>query len=159
MADVNSYLVGWSIRFLENKDHIKKEIVKVKKNSEGFDFAVHYKDKVKYFIVGTVLKSDLFGKIKNELNISLITLNNISNIKFVIDNWKKLSDFKLLSIYFINPFSNSDKVWVICPYIHNMVCDNIALELGLKSMGEMVVAIDVDGLNKKIKMLKEESDQ
>ena len=74
----------------------------------------------------------------------------MGNIGFVVSNWEKLTSFKFLNIHFVNPFSNSDKVWTISPYIHEKVCDKLSLESGLKSMAEMVGTISVEELNKRL---------
>ena len=158
MHDVNSYLIDWAIRFLENRDVIRKNILSVKKKSDGFDFIVHYKDNIKYFIVSQILEINLFKRIKKEDNTGIFTLNNKDNIRFVVNKWRELSGMQFLSIYFINPFSNLDKVWIIQPYVHDNVCDKSSLELGLKSMSEMVETIGGFELEQKIKLKKEESD-
>ena len=157
MNNVNSFLADWSIRFLKNKDSIKKEIVDIEKNKNGFDFTINYKDKTKYFIIRPILQNDMFDKIKWEEYFGIITLNNFVNIRFVVSNWKKIVDFKFLNIYFANPFSSSDKIWTINPYTHDKVCDKASLELGLRAMAEMVAPIGIEELNNKIKLLKEES--
>ena len=110
MNDYNSFLVDWSIGFLENKDTIRREIVSIEKNKEGWDFAVNYKDKTKYFIIVPTLENNIFDILKNENYFGIITLNNPANIRFVVSNWKKLADLKFLNIYFVNPFSSSDKI-------------------------------------------------
>ena len=74
-----------------------------------------------------------------------------------MSNWKRLVDLKFLNIYFVNPFSGSEKVWIINPYIHDRICDKSSLELGIESMAEMVEIIGLEELNNKIKLLKEES--
>jgi len=155
MENVNSYLANWSIRFLENKDTIKREIVKIDKNSDGFDFVIQYKDKTKYFIVKINLNKDIFSQL-NDNSVSVIALNNNANIRFVVSEWKKLVEFKFLNIYFVNPFSVSDKVWIIYPYIHDKICDKESLELGLKSIAEMVNQIGLEELKNKIKLLGKE---
>ena len=157
MVDVTSYLVDWSIKFLENKDVIRKEIVKIEKNVSGFDFAVHYKDKVKYVIIVPALVNDIFSKMQIDAAFGVFTLNNFVNIRFVVSEWKRLTNFKFLNIYFINPFSSHDKVWTINPYVHDKICDSASLEPGLKSMSEMVAPLGVEELNNKIKSLREES--
>lgn len=150
MADINSFLIEWCIRYLENKDMIKKEIIKVEKNGED-DFTVHYKDRSGYFFIMTVLDESIFSRIKSDSYTGIFTLNSALNINFIDYNWKKLAEFKLLSIYFTNPFSDSEKVWAIRPYIHNKICDRVSLKAGLKSMAEMVVTTSAEDLNKKIK--------
>jgi len=52
----------------------------------------------------------------------------------------------------VNPFSSSDKVWTICPYIHDKICDAASLQAGLEAMAEMVETIDAEELNRKIKL-------
>ena len=96
-----------------------------------------------------ILVNDVFDILKNKGYFGIITLNNIANIRFATGNWKKLIDFKFLKLYFINPFSSSDKVWIICPYVHDKICDKASLELGLKSMAEMVNTIGIEELSKK----------
>jgi hypothetical protein len=159
MGNVDSFLVDWSIRFLENNDSIKKEIVKIQKDKERSGFTIDYKDKMKYFIVVPILDTSVFDKIDDGKYFGIIALNTPANIRLVVSEWKKLADFKSLSIYFVNPFSCSDKVWVINPYIHDKICDKASLESGLKSMAEMVEGIGIEELNKKIKLLKGESGQ
>ena len=148
MNDVNSYLIDWSVRFLKNRDMMKGEIVKIEKKENGF--VINYKDKTKYYIIVPILDTDILNKIKDDNHYGIFTLNNMGNLGFVVSNWEKLVEFKFLNIYFMNPFSNSDKVWAISPYIHEKVCDKMSLESGLKSMAEMVETISVEELNKRL---------
>jgi len=110
MNNVNFFLIDWSIRFLENKDSIKKDIIKIEKSKKDFDFIVYYKDKVRYFIIVSMLDNNIFNRIKSNDNVGIITLNNMANIRFVVSNWKELIEFKFLNIFFINPFSS----WIQC---------------------------------------------
>jgi hypothetical protein len=159
MDKINSFLVNWSIRYLENKDSIRREIVNIEKSKDDSDFAIKYKDKVKYCLIAPILDNGIFSNIKSENHYGIFTLNNPINIRFVVSNWKKLVDFKFLNIYFVNPFSSSDKVWIVSPYIHEKVCDNASLELGLRAMAEMIEIIGLEELNNKVISLKEESGQ
>ena len=158
MHDVNSFLIEWAIRFLENRDVVRKNILSVKKKSDGFDFIINYKDATKYFIVNKILEIDLLKTLKKDDNVGIFTLNNKENIGFIVNRWGEFSEMKFLSVYFINPFSNLDKVWILRPYIHDKICDKSSLELGLKSMSEMVELIGSFELEQKIKSKKEESD-
>ena len=54
MNNVDSYLVDWSIMFLENKDMVKGEIVKIEKKENGF--VINYKDRTKYFTIAPILE-------------------------------------------------------------------------------------------------------
>lgn len=155
MENANSFLMNWAIRFIENKDSIRREIIKIEKGVEGFDFAVSYKDKVKYFFIKLQLDSSIFTKIRDSMACGIFTLNNISNIRFIATEWRKLSDFKLLNIYFANPFSGMDKVWAINPYTHNKVCDLSTLELGLMSMAELVATLGIEEFISKVKSIED----
>ena len=157
MNGINSFLTDWGIRFLENKDSIRKEIAGIDKNCDGFDFIINCKDKAKCFIVMPLLEDDIFTRLKEDSYFGAITLNNPANIRFVAGHWDKLASFKFLSIYFVNPFSESDKAWAIIPQVHNKICDRASLELGLKSIAEMVAPLGVEELNNKVRLLREES--
>jgi len=158
MSDEQSFLVNWIIRFLENRDMIRKKIVSIEKNKKEFDFVVDYKDSIKYFIVSQLLEDSVIKKIKNDEHFVIVALSNALNISYVFNNWKKLIGYKLLSIYFINPFSKLDKVWILIPYTHDNICEKSSLELGLKSMSEAVEPIDEFNLKKNIKLKREEPD-
>ena len=150
--EINSFLAGWVIRFLENKDAIRKDIVKIERNCEGFDFCIQYKEKAKYFLVKPIIDSSIFENIKKEESFGIIALNNARNIKFLANEWRRLAEYKFLNFYFISPFSNTEKAWIIYPYTHNMICDSSSLELGLKSMAEMVEPIGIEEIEGKIKV-------
>ena len=154
---IDSFLIDWSVRYLENRDFIQKLIENIKKNKNESNFTIHYKDKVKYFALKTNLDEDIFNKLKNDEHFGIITLNTSSNISFVVNNWKKLIKLKFLSIYFINPLSKLDKVWILFPCVHDKICDKTSLEQGLKSMSEMVERIDYNELEQKLKSKTEES--
>ena len=100
MDDVNSFVIDWSIRFFENKDSIKGEIVNIEKTQNDFNYIINYKDSKKYFIVKLNLDEDIFKIIKNDIYIGVFVLNNPSNLSFIVSNWKQLIEFKFLNIYF-----------------------------------------------------------
>src|SRR3989338_6459670 len=155
MVNIDSFLIDWCIRVLQNKDSIRKEIINIEKTRQDA-FAIHYKDKVKYFFIAPIINNDVFNNLKTDSFIGIFALNNPSNIRFIVTEWKKLIEFKFLNIFFINPFSAADKVWAISPCIHDRICDKSSLELGLSSMAEMVASLGIEELNNKIRILKEE---
>ena len=138
------FLVDWTIDFVKNKDAISKKIEGIERGKGEFDLYVKYKDKEHYFIILTKIEdvSRIIEKINPEVYFSIVTLNSKDNLDAVLKSWNSLAGFKLLSILFINPFSESDKKWAISPHIHNKVCDESSLERGLKSMFETVDAIE-----------------
>ena len=64
MDHVNSFVIDWSIRFLENKDSIKGYIVNIEKNKDKFDYIINYNDRKKYFIIKLNLDEEIFKIIK-----------------------------------------------------------------------------------------------
>ena len=154
MDEVYSYLSDWMINFVKNRDILAKQINKIEKSKDNIvDFSVKYKDgKELYFIIKPLIDDidKILKKINKDSYTSIITLNNKNNLDVVVKNWKKLIEYKFLSIYFINPFSESDKKWVIYPYTHNKISDENSLELGLKSMFEMVEQISEEQLKSKL---------
>ncbi len=142
--NLHDFLVGWTVDFVKNNDAISKKIEKIERGKGGFDLHVKYKDKEQYFII--LPKIEGIGAIMEKINIdayfSIVTLNSKENLDAVLKDWKCLCGFKFLSIIFINPFSEDDKKWAISPYIHDRVCDESSLGLGLKAMFETVDAIE-----------------
>ncbi len=139
---LHAFMVEWTINFVKNKDLVSKKIEKIEKGKEGFDLYVKYKGKEQYFII---LPSDLlnsFKGLKDDSYFSIVLLNSAENLSFVLKNWYKFASFKSLSVIFVNPFSSSDKKWILYPHTHNKICDESSLETGLKSMFEMVGPAD-----------------
>ncbi|MBL7055847.1 hypothetical protein ISS07_02960 [Candidatus Woesearchaeota archaeon] len=153
MSDIHSFLVNWSIKFLENKDIIRRNIVSVDKNKKGHDFIINYQENTKRFVVVFELTTDIFEKLKDE-NTGIFLLNSKDNLRFLVTNWKKFSENKSLSLYFVNPFSSTDKAWILHPNIHDKICDASSLELGLNSMADMVERTGKDAFQLKVKSEK-----
>ena len=146
------FLAEWALSFIKNKDAILKKIVSIEKGKDGFDFLVKYKDREQFVIVMPSL-SELGAAIKkldNNSHFTIIALNSKENFRLLIQNWKTLVGFKSLSVIFANPFSSLDKKWIIFPHTHDKICDESSLELGIKSMFDMVEEIDGKRLLEKL---------
>ena len=150
MDEAVSFLKEWFIRFLQNRDLVRKNIVSID-SKEGFDFKVNYKDKAVNFLIVPILESNSLEKINNNENFGLVTMNNAKNLKFIYTNWKKFAEMRFLSLYFINPFSSIDKAWILCPNVHDKICDKSSLEIGLKAMAEMVEYIGYEKIEERLK--------
>ncbi len=103
-----SFLIDWTINFIKNKDIISKKIEKIDKNKDGFDLYVKYRDKEQYFIIipQIVDIDSIIQKINDNFYISIVILNSKQNFEIIVKNWKRFIDFKVLSIIFVNPFSD-----------------------------------------------------
>jgi len=149
----HSYLVDWIINYLKNRDLMHQNIESIETNKNGFDVYIKFKDKGQFFIVKPIIEKndDIMPKFNEEGYFGLVMFNTLSNFNFLVKDWMKLAKFKRLSVYFVNPFSQLDKKWIICPYVHNSICDENALEKGLRAMFEMVEPITEDQIKDRFK--------
>lgn len=152
METAHSFLMEWTASFVKNKDVIARKIGTIEKNKDGFDLYVKFKDKEQFFIISPSISNlDLIiSKLKNDSHYCIVTLNSGENLDSLIKNWRRLIEFKLLCVIFVNPFSQLDKKWIIYPYTHHKICDESSLKTGLKSMFEMVEPIEEKELVAKI---------
>ena len=152
MESAHSYLVEWTANFVKNKDVIARKIENIEKNKDGFDLYVKFKDKEQFFIISPNINNlDLvIPKLKSDSHFCIVTLNSGENLDSLIKNWRRLIEFKFLSVVFVNPFSQLDKKWIIYPHTHHKICDESSLKTGLKSIFEMVEPIDEKELTAKL---------
>jgi len=149
----HSFLVDWTVNFLKNMDLLAKKIEKIEVGKDGFDLHIKYKDRDQHIAVVPRIEdiSNLIQKINNKAYVTIVTLNSKDNFNMVVKNWSKWVGFKFLNIMFVNPFSETDKKWIIFPHTHQKISDQSSLETGLKSMFSMVEQIDEEGLAAKLK--------
>ena len=132
-------LVEWAISFVKYMDIVKKSIQDIK--AEENKVLVKFKEKEQLFLILPELDKDKlesFSELIKDKSIIIITLNSDNNITFLAENWKELSKNPLLSFYFVNPESSTDKKWAICPHAHNKIADISSLKPGLMSIAEGV---------------------
>jgi len=148
----HSFMVDWTLKYIKNKDIISKKIEKIENGKDGFDLYVKYKDREQYFMIAPKIEDidSLIQKVNNSFYFSIVTMNSKENFDIVLKNWNMLISFKFLNIIFVNPFSETDKKWVIFPHTHHKICDEKSLETGLKSMFSMVEPIEEEQLMAKI---------
>lgn len=153
MDKVTDFLVDWVILYIKNRDIILKNLEFIEKlNSE---IKVKYKDKEQVFIIRPFI-TDLnliIDRLKEAPHayISLATFNSEDNFKKILEKWNFIKGFKFFSILFVNPFSQTDKKWIVYPYTHQRICDEDSLELGLRTMFESVEPITEGIVKAKIK--------
>jgi hypothetical protein len=132
--DSTRFLEDWMITLLKSRDAFKKEIVSIEKQ-QGF-FAVNCRDKVKHFFVLPLLEDSFRARVADDAYVGIITLSNKRNIRYLADKWNLFCTMRNLSIYFVNPLSDNEKLWIIMPYVHSKVCDEKTLEAGLLALAE-----------------------
>ena len=138
-----SFISNWSVNFMKHKDLASKKIKSIVKEGKGkiiFECA----DNKKVYLVCPFLneKEEIAKELNKNDSITIVTLNDLENLNFLIKNWDSLRRIENLSLIFINPYSKLDTKWFIKPYLHHKICDECSLEAGLKSLFESVEPID-----------------
>jgi hypothetical protein len=155
---MDKQLSEWTINYVKNKDLTFRKLVSYKEHAKDDSIEFEFKDKsITYFIVDKL--SDKIFELINGHEHKIITCLNISeNFKFLIKNWKRLSDVRNLSFLFVNLKLN-DK-WVINPHTHSMIADKDSIESGLKTIFDTAngnIAEVKIGKRKKASMFEEGS--
>jgi hypothetical protein len=140
MVDTNpvKFLKEWVVRYLKNKDIITRKIVSIEESEESF--TIVRADKKQEFFVEPFLKdlNNSLGKLKGEYK-SLVCFHTKENFEILLNEWNKFVDVgRQFMVYFINPFSKTERVLILSPYTHNLISDEDSLVLGLKTMAENV---------------------
>jgi len=147
------FLIEWIKLYIKNKDVMLKNLksIEVVRN----EVRVKYKDKEHLFIIEPFIgELDFFIDIlrgMSDSGISLVVLNSKENLKKIIEKWNILKEFKLANIFFVNPFSKTDKRWIIYPYTHSRISEEESLELGLNTMFETVEPVTEESVKKRVK--------
>lgn len=129
-------LKEWLILFIQHKDIFQKKIVKIEEK-EGV-VVVEYKDYLHYFAILPNITNIIFLDSYKDKHISIIAYNTKDNLNTLISEWPKLAEFSMLSVYFVNPYSNTDKKWIIYPFTHHRISEKGSLKLGLQTLFESV---------------------
>jgi len=142
------FLREWTVSYVKHRDMISKNIINIKQEQDKV--VVELKDKEQVFLIRPIINDSVIQEINKDENIGIVTLNSKENFDFLIKNWNKLIKFEKLTIFFINPFSELDTKWFVSPYVHDRICDNDSLKLGLKTMFETVETITEKEILEKI---------
>ena len=154
MADTGKakeFLINWIKGHIKNRDLMARSIESVEDNKNGFDVYVKHKDKEQFVIAIPIIEdiNEILSKLQNKDGVyTIVTFNTHKNFKALLNNWDTLAEFSSLNMFFVNPFSNTDKRWIIYPYTHNRICDKASLSKGLKSMFDMVDPISEEEIKK-----------
>jgi hypothetical protein len=131
---MNKELADWTVNYVKNKDLTFKKLVSYKSHDKDEYISFEFKDRtISHFILEKIPEK-VFELLKGHEHKVIICLNTDENFKFLIKNWKKLSDIKNLSFLFVNLKVN-DK-WIINPHTHSMIADPDSIESGLRTMFE-----------------------
>jgi len=136
---------------IQNKDLYLRKIESLKE--DGDKVIVRNKDasyEIDYLVMPTFNITNAIEAAEKNKYTTFVVLNNQENLKEVLKNWKKIAKYPEVSIWFVNPLSNTEKKWIIKPNLHDKICDHDSLEIGLKTMSENVEFIAEGEFLKKI---------
>jgi hypothetical protein len=140
MSKSKEALTEWALNFIKSKDAFTGNIKEILKNKDGFDIDIIYNDKEEFILVEPTIQDfdKLHKNLSNDKNIIIFLLNSFENFNIILNNWKKISCFDKLTLYFVNMFSHTDKKWAVKPKLHSLITDDKTLKSGLNSMFMMV---------------------
>jgi len=149
------FLKDWSFHYIKSRDVIKKEIIEIKQEKDRL--LVEYKNRVHTYHIVPFIKNlnTILDNLKKDQYYSIITFNSKPNLNMVISHWELMIKFQNLNVFFVNPFSSTDKKWIIHPHIHNRVCEKPALEKGLRALFDGVEAIEEKEIEGKMGVVAE----
>lgn len=154
MDKVQEYLKEWAVQYIKNKDIIRKNILNLKENISNIDIFIEFKEKKQVIIVKPII-TDIktlllrLNKAKTSLDAKqavLVVLNNKKNLKSIKDDWDNLIKDPGLSIYFVNPLSMIQRIWIVYPYTHA----KISTKNTLNTLFEAVQEIGFEEIEKRL---------
>ncbi|MCX8146893.1 MAG: hypothetical protein N3D84_00285 [Candidatus Woesearchaeota archaeon] len=82
----------------------------------------------------------------------LVVYNTKENIDFLINNWELFSKFNNnFSIFFVNPFSKTEKRWAIYPMTHDIIAERKNLRQSINVLASNVEIITKEEIERIIK--------
>ncbi|MBC8501042.1 MAG: hypothetical protein H8D38_04740 [DPANN group archaeon] len=123
-------LKEWTVHFVKNKDLLQKKLVSFEEKDDLIVF--HFKNVDKEYLLVENLNESVLSFVKHPGFKNVVCSAKKENLKFLIDNWTELKKIENLSFVFVNVRNNA--CWIINSFVHNKICDDSSLVLGLKSM-------------------------
>ena len=145
------------VRFIRNKDLILRRIIDVDRKKEEDIIIANLVDGNKQaYVVEPFIDDKDLNKIMDRLKqyeiCSLVVYNTKANLDSVSKHWDKIANFKKnFSINFINPFSKSEKRWVVYPMTHELVVEKSKIGPSLKILFSNVDSISREEIEKILK--------
>ncbi|MCX6706528.1 MAG: hypothetical protein NT001_00075 [Candidatus Woesearchaeota archaeon] len=145
------------IRFIKNKDLILRRIIDVE-HKKGEDIIIaNLVDggRHAYIVEPFIDEKDIsktIEKLKPYEMCSLVVYNTKANFDAIVRHWDKIAGFKKnFSVNFINPFSKSEKRWVVYPMTHELVVEKSKIGSSLKILFSNVDAVSKEEIENILK--------
>ncbi|MBT3405664.1 hypothetical protein HN419_00695 [Candidatus Woesearchaeota archaeon] len=116
-----------------------RQISKITEEKYGLDVKFKHKDH-KYHIEPFLDDVSLIKDLKKITDhSSLVVYNTEENFKYALTHWKEIVGIgRHFSLYFVNPFSKTEKKWIVFPQTHDQISEGQKIKDGLKSLSESV---------------------
>ena len=124
-------LKEWSVIFLEQRKRLGK-INELNINDSGISIKNNDNIKQEVKITDALDKMDIK---EAEDKTIIITKNNKTNLKHLINNWKRYVK-KEITIYFVNTKTNEK--WVVNTKVHDFITDGKNLKKSLTSLSSAI---------------------
>ena len=127
-------LKEWTLANIRHKDLLRKEIVEIEQDKQGWEFVVHSTKGDRFYCVA--VKADFEAIVKKAENrqLFIVVPNTKENLAALNSGWSQLSKLDNFCVYFVNPYSLSEKFWTVCPALHEKIADRATLKKGLEAM-------------------------
>lgn len=136
------FLKDWVINYVKSKDVFRKTIKDIKKDVSEIVVIHSHKEEVFYIDPFLEKLDEQLKKIKKDSRPIFVCMNTRDNFKKLLDLWADLITFNHLGIIFLNPFSKTEKLWVIFPHTHDLIADEASLKTGLQTMFDQVEYVE-----------------
>ncbi len=94
--------------------------------------------------------SSIDQKCKNADRVFIVMLNLQETLDQLIEAWPKLIQHHNLRVVMVNPFSKTERRWVICPAVHHSFTEPATLRKGLKALFKTVEPLTKEKVLKRI---------
>lgn len=139
---ISQFLFDWTFHFIKNKDIILRKIVNIEEYMNQDYIFVEYKDKRMVYLVVPFIKD--FDKTWNDLQefkkktesdaSCIVMFNNKENLDKMVEKWSIVDKDPKFQLVFTNPFSMTEKRWIVIPFTHSRISEPSALKSGLKAL-------------------------
>ena len=136
-------LKQWTIEYVKSRDVLNDQVSNIVSADDNL-VHVKYDDRSRTFVLCP--DQAQLDSLDLSKNVTLILLNNLGSLDFVLHNWSKLKKSITVNILFVNPRSKLEQRWALNPYTHAKIADVTSLKRGIITMSENVDYITMEEL-------------
>ena len=127
-------LKDWALANIRHKDLLRKEIVEIEQDKQGWEFVVHSTKGDRFYCVAVKADFEEISKRAEGKQLFVVVPNTKENLAALNSSWSQLNKLDSFCVYFVNPYSLLEKFWTVCPALHEKIADKATLKKGLEAM-------------------------